>query len=66
MTVEEVERRVEEIRAAAGDDEVAHSLEDKLHRDVLAYFAEHERWDVRDIAQEALKTRELGFARWTA
>lgn len=37
MTIEEVMERIGEIRNIAGDYEVAHSLEDRLHLDVQGY-----------------------------
>ncbi len=70
MTVEDVRARVEEIRAKAeeGDDEVAHSREDDLYRDVFqAIIAtcqpESYPWA---MARAALKTNEIEFARWCA
>ena len=72
MTVSEIQQRVEKIRDAAGDSEVAHGLEDDLHVDVLKAIADqdpHQPWvmnDIRQLATEALKTREIDFSRWYA
>jgi hypothetical protein len=62
LTLEDVQSRVHQIRAAADDDERAHALEDDLHRDVLRYFAE----TGSQIAIEALKTLDIDFSRWCA
>ena len=73
MRVEEVEKRVAEIRACAGDDETAHSMEDELHQDVLREIARQGREPGGDgssspfaLAEAALKTLEIEFARWCA
>lgn len=68
MDVAEVRQRVDEIRASAGDDERAHSLEDGLHADVLAAIAIGELRDVEAIqcAAIALTTDTIEFARWCA
>lgn len=49
----------------AGDDEAAHSEEDKLHRDVLFAIALGAA-DPSELAAEALKTGAIEFARWCA
>lgn len=68
MTIGDVWRRVEEIQsfAESGDFEVAHIKEDELHQGVLLAIATGECGDPIGLANEALKTRTLGFARWYA
>lgn len=66
MTVVEVIERVGKIKKIRGDDEVAHSNEDELHQDVLEAIAEGTAEDAMVMAAEALKTRDIGFARWCA
>lgn len=66
MTPAEVLRRVEEIRALAWDDEVAHSREDDLHRDVLVAIAQGRATDPTALAEAALMTWKIDFARWCA
>lgn len=66
LTVEDVKARVEEIRRIAVDDEVAHSTEDDLHQNVLSAIAEGSCDDPAACAKEALKTRDIKFARWCA
>lgn len=65
MTRIDIARCVIAIASAAkrGDNEAAHSLEDKLFRDVLTAIARSEN-DQGELAREALKARELRFARW--
>jgi len=65
VTVKELRRRVKAIRAARHDDEHAHGLEDALRRDVLKAIADGAK-NASALAAEALKTSEIGFARWTA
>jgi hypothetical protein len=71
MNIADVRERVEMIDHCRGDDETAHSEEDKLRRDVLTYIAdgdwvESDPLAVRDIAREALRTERIDFARWCA
>lgn len=66
MTVDEINKRVEEIRANSGDDESAHSYEDSLHQDVLAAIAEGRREDAAACAKAALATIGIKFGRWCA
>ncbi len=63
MSEDDVRRRVAALTAAHGDDEAAHSEEDKLHQDVLRHYAEQENGE---LAREALKTLDLNFERWCA
>jgi len=65
MTVEEVRIIIEAIKAHAGDDEVQHSGEDALHQEVLEAIASGAPNAV-ELAAEALKTRDISFARWCA
>ena len=62
MTVEDVIKRVAEIRAKAGDDEVAHGMEDQLHQDVLREIAAGNT-QAAALAREALRTEEIEFCR---
>lgn len=65
LTVKEVIRRVEEIRAIAVDDEVAHGREDDLHQDVLRAIAAGASNPV-GLASCALETTHIEFSRWCA
>ena len=64
MTLEEVNKRVEEVRTMAGDAEIAHGAEDSLHTDVLAAISNGECEDPAACASAALKTIEIEFTRW--
>lgn len=61
MTVDEVRRRVAEIREKAWDDEVAHGMEDNLWRDVLRAIATE-----KVAGAEASATEDIDFSRWCA
>lgn len=68
MTPKQVRARVNKIRAMAGDADIAHGEEDKLHQDVLWYIATGYLTieEARDLAYEAMRTRTIRFARHTA
>lgn len=66
MTVDEVIGRVEKIKAARGDDELAHSMEDLLHQDVLRAVADGSCEDQVGCAKASLETLKIDFARWYA
>lgn len=63
MTIEEVRDCVQRIRSLADDDEVAHSLEDALHREVLLAIS---KGAPKELAGEALLTLHIEFHRWHA
>lgn len=65
MTPGDVRERVEEIERMADDDEIARLREDGLWENVLEAIA---RGDPQPalLAKEALRTRQINFARWYA
>jgi hypothetical protein len=65
MTVEDVEKRVVEIRQRAWDDEAAHSDEDSLRDDVLQTIADGAE-NARALALAVLETSKIDFSRWCA
>jgi len=65
VTVDDVREFVEEIRLSAGDDEVAHSMEDELYVAVLQAIANGAD-SPEKLAAEALKTKDIEFSRWCA
>jgi hypothetical protein len=66
MTIDEIKRRVEEIKTIAGDEERAHSLEDGLRNDVLLAISQDKCIDPAECAFEVLKSNEIDFQRWCA
>lgn len=66
LSIEDVQKKVEEIRKEAGDPEAQHIAEDFLHREVLAFIARNRFGYASDLAREALATIEIDFPRWTA
>lgn len=66
MTVEQVRKQVEFIKSVAEDDEAAHSYEDELHQQVIQAIAAGKCENPRELALEALATRNIKFARWCA
>lgn len=68
LTLEEVEARVEELRAGAlldyGDAEL-HESEDRLRDDVLLAVSEGSEI-ARDLARAVVQTTRFEFARWYA
>lgn len=67
MTVDEARRRAALVRDAAHemDDELAHSMEAALQRDVLQAIADGSP-DAVELARIALESDSLDFARWCA
>lgn len=65
MNIEEVSRRIHEIERKKHDDEAAHSMEDRLHRDALEAIA-HGCENPRLLALLALESGDIEFARWCA
>lgn len=66
MTEADVLKRVDAIRAAAGDDEGAHIMDDDLRDDLLMAIANGECDNPAACARAALATNEIGFSRWYA
>lgn len=66
MDIADVAKRVKDIEQGKWDDEVAHSDEDSLYRDLLSAIADGTCTDPAACAALALTTQELEFARWCA
>lgn len=64
MNLSDVEKCIEEIRKNKTDDEVAHSMEDHLRRDVLIAIATGKVDDPVKMAVLALTTQDIKFGRW--
>ena len=65
MDVDQVRNRVRHIDNIRSDDEAAHAEEDNLHEDVLQAIADRAD-NPAALAEEALKTKNIDFARWCA
>ena len=65
MTIEEIQASLRTIKSLSSDDELAHSMQDELCRDVLTSIALGAD-NARELAAEALKVHEIEFARWCA
>jgi hypothetical protein len=65
MTKEEITERVEGIKIAKADYELAHQLEDQLYLDFVKYVSTL-KTPIGDKAKELLKSREIDFYRVTA
>lgn len=64
MTVQHIQLRIEMIRSLGWDFEAQHAEEDQLFVDVLWAISEEESLEnARDLAEAALKSRELKFTR---
>ncbi len=69
VTKTEALARVEDIRVIQGDDELAHSKEDQLRRDILEAIVNNPsltKGAIRELARIALSTEALDFERWCA
>ena len=58
ITVEEATERLEKIRGAAGDPEIAHSMEDALYFDALE--------TIHALTAIVLNVKDVDFERWYA
>ena len=63
MTLIQAQERLARIAASAYDDEIAHSLEDNFHQDVLKEVASNNPQS-SELAKIALLTLDLDFRRW--
>ena len=67
MTIEEIKRRVAEIKEVGDADfEASHGNEDSLHEDVLQAIADGDFGEASKWATEALKTLDIDFNRYCA
>jgi len=64
ITLDDVRVVLDCIKQLAGDDEVAHSIEDQLHQAVLRMFANGVA--NASLAQTALLSLKIEFERWCA
>ncbi len=66
ITLQNVQAQVAHVASIAHDDEAAHAAEDALHQLVLHAIANGECPQPQECAREALKTRQIEFARHCA
>lgn len=66
MTPDDVRERMEAMKAAEGDWEATHGIEDDLWEAVLESIAEGSCDDPAELARVALHSRDLEFTRWYA
>lgn len=67
MTTEEIQKRLDDIRASSGDSEIAHGMDDRLRADFIKYIATFD--SLPSLAAKArmiLTTDDMQFERWTA
>jgi len=65
MTITEIKRKIEEIKAAKSDYENAHTLEDALRQEFILFIAQ--RCDsLGDKARLVLSTDDIDFERYCA
>ena len=60
MTLEEIEKRLDEIRNESGYNGNAHAMADKLHEDYLRFLADNGD----ECAKLVITTRDMDFPRW--
>jgi hypothetical protein len=65
MTAKEIQDRIQQIKALAFDEERAHSEEDRLVHDFVAYVATLDV-PIAKEAQMVLETYTIDFPRWCA
>lgn len=65
MNIDQIRNRVRHIDNLRRDNEAAHSEEDTLYTDVLEAIADGSP-NAAALAEEALRTKNIDFARWCA
>lgn len=66
MNLQDIQKRVQEIKDISGDDEVAHAMEDDLYVAFVKFVSENGSPELSEMAKEVLKTENIDFARWYA
>ncbi len=67
MTNKQIQKRIQEIRDAAYDDEAAHAAEDNLREDFIDYVSTLTEYPkLAKKAKLVLSTKEILFGRWYA
>jgi hypothetical protein len=66
INLDTINARLAEIQHCAGDHELAHSLEDRLFRDVLTAIAAGTSDNPEELAAAALRSHDIDFHRWCA
>ncbi len=66
MKIQDVWNALEQIRRESGDPETAHGLEDALWAAVLESIASGNAEHPQQMAEMALRSRDISFARWCA
>lgn len=63
ITLEEIKKRLKEIKRLRHDDEEAHIRQDDLYLDVLTAIASGAE-NAKQLAAEAIKAEDIEFDRW--
>ena len=66
MTIDDVKKRLQDIRDNSNNDEGSHIREDRLRDDLLRAIADGKCNDPEACAKEALKSNRIDFSRWYA
>lgn len=66
MLIHEIQKRVDEIKVSASDDESAHGLQDKLYLDFIEFVAQTADKDLAEKAQLVASVDQIHFSRWYA
>lgn len=66
MNKQEIIDRVEHIRSLMKDPEAAHAEEDELYHEFVKWLTAHGSRNVRKLAKELHKVRNVKFPRWAA
>lgn len=66
MTINDIEKAIAKIKAAADDDEMAHVYEDELYAAFIGYVAGGGSDNLSEKAKLVLSTEDISFSRWCA
>ena len=64
MNIQEIQVAVQKIADDSVGDGAAHEWQDDLYLAFIEYVAEHGEENIREMAREILKVRDMDFTRW--
>ena len=66
MTLEQIQKRVNDINECAGDYEAAHGMEDQLYEDFIRLVSQSKSKKLAEMAKVVLSTKDSDFPRYCA
>ena len=64
MTIDDIKTKINQIKSVKTDDGFAHEIEDDLRDSFIKFVAENGDENLKQMALEILKTKDIDFTRW--